>query len=783
MSYTEHHKMNEDFLKQFPLEGLKDMTLEQYTNLNRSDSFCYWIESKTEILGSVWGGSAYKFGIYQYDQKPKDGMTNRLYDDKYAWYSSLGTSSEEAFARVKEAVIKAAECGNKGDLKTIESIKALAPIIKWKIAFLYSNESIIPYYSLDRLRVIGEKMGMKDAKASSIAAIQEFLINERKGLDIHEYGKKLDDIWKESDKSAPSHSTKVWMWKGDKNTFKQEMLTAGDSVSDIIRDFESYTDYMTMRADVQQAINNTDVSVPDAYWKFMKDVQVGDIVVVFKNKQVGNSNHHIMYGWGVFTSEFINDKNSKHPLQRSVEWIKILDKPIESGVVKNKLFFHKTTETQAKEIIRLLSINETSPIDSPMATDMKYQQIIEIIKENYNLVLTGAPGTGKTYMAKAIAEEMEAEWEFVQFHPSYDYTDFVEGLRPTGDSGNFGFELRNGIFKEFCAKALQNLIDSKKSLQALQQENSVRDILDEFLEDAIEFGKTFKTAGTKNVFHVAENKERTVIVEVPANQKTSLVKLPKSELLTLLENKVEIFGGKDIQEYFKRKHRTQQDSYVYVLYNHVMKYEPKKKPVDVSLVKRKNYVFIIDEINRGEISKIFGELFFSIDPGYRGGRGRVKTQYQNMLEDDDIFKDGFFVPENVYIIGTMNDIDRSVESMDFAMRRRFTWKEVTPADTEAMLDTLPCSSEAKATMARLNKAISETDGLGAAYQIGPSYFLKLGKNGGDFNKLWEMSLEPLLKEYLRGFRKTSEILDKFSKAYFGTKEEQTTDSTELIDED
>ena len=783
MSYTEHHKINEDFLKQFPLEGLKDMTLEQYTNLNRSDSFCYWIESKTEILGSVWGGSAYKFGIYQYDQKPKDGMTNRQYDDKYAWYSSLGSSSGEAFARVKEAVIKAAECGNKGDLKAIESIKALSSIIKWKIAFLYSNESIIPYYSLDRLRVIGEKMGMKDAKTSPIAAIQEFLINERNGLDIHEYGKKLDDIWKESDASATSHIRKVWMWKGDINTFKQEKLTAGDSVSDKIQDFESYPDYQTMRDDVQKAINNTDVSVPDAYWKFMKDVHIGDIVVVFKNKQIGNSNHHIMYGWGVFTSEFINDKNCKHPLQRSVEWKYILDKPIASGVVKNKLFFHKTTETQAKEIIKLLNIDESLLIESPIVTDMKYKQIIEIIKENYNLVLTGAPGTGKTYMAKAIAEEMEAEWEFVQFHPSYDYTDFVEGLRPTGDSGNFGFELRNGIFKEFCAKALQNLIDSKKSLQALQQENSVRDILDEFLEDAIEFGKTFKTAGTKNVFHVAENKERTVIVEVPANQKTSLVKLPKSELLTLLENKVEIFGGKDIQEYFKRKHRTQQDSYVYVLYNHVMKYEPKKKPVDVSLVKRKNYVFIIDEINRGEISKIFGELFFSIDPGYRGGRGRVKTQYQNMLEDDDIFKDGFFVPENVYIIGTMNDIDRSVESMDFAMRRRFTWKEVTPADTEAMLDTLPCSSEAKATMARLNKAISETDGLGAAYQIGPSYFLKLGKNGGDFNKLWEMSLEPLLKEYLRGFRKTSEILDKFSKAYFGTKEEQTTDSTELIDED
>ena len=124
------------------------------------------------------------------------------------------------------------------------------------------------------------------------------------------------------------------------------------------------------------------------------------------------------------------------------------------------------------------------------------------------------------------------------------------------------------------------------------------------------------------------------------------------------------------------------------------------------------------------------------------------------------------MPENVYIIGTMNDIDRSVESMDFAMRRRFTWKEVMPSDTEYMLDTLDCAEEAKATMARLNKVIAETEGLGSAYMIGPAYFLKLGKNDRDFNKLWKMNIEPLLKEYLRGFRKSKEILDKFKKAYF-----------------
>lgn len=130
------------------------------------------------------------------------------------------------------------------------------------------------------------------------------------------------------------------------------------------------------------------------------------------------------------------------------------------------------------------------------------------------------------------------------------------------------------------------------------------------------------------------------------------------------------------------------------------------------------------------------------------------------------------MPENVYILATMNDIDRSVESMDFAMRRRFTWKEVTPTDTEAMLDTLSCANEAKATMNRLNNVIAETEGLGASYMIGPSYFLKLGENGGDFLKLWKMNIEPLLKEYLRGFRKADEIIDRFSKAFFNVKEKQ-----------
>ncbi|WP_153047908.1 AAA family ATPase, partial [Streptococcus suis] len=88
----------------------------------------------------------------------------------------------------------------------------------------------------------------------------------------------------------------------------------------------------------------------------------------------------------------------------------------------------------------------------------------------------------------------------------------------------------------------------------------------------------------------------------------------------------------------------------------------------------KPYVFIIDEINRGEMSKIFGELFFSLDPSYRGPKGAVFTQYANLHKNPT---EKFYIPENVYIIGTMNDIDRSVDTFDFAMRRRFTFIEIT----------------------------------------------------------------------------------------------------------
>lgn len=298
---------------------------------------------------------------------------------------------------------------------------------------------------------------------------------------------------------------------------------------------------------------------------------------------------------------------------------------------------------------------------------------IQLLKTNYNLIFTGAPGTGKTYLAREIAAEMigcnkddlndRDQFGFVQFHPSYDYTDFVEGLRPMLSGG---FQRTDGTFKAFCAKAA-----------------------------------------------IAETKDAE--------------KVKKQE----------------IKEEDKRK-----------------------------------YVFVIDEINRGEISKIFGELFFSIDPGYRKpeDRVRVKTQYQNLIRkgekikddagndtaDDYLFTEGFYVPSNVYIIGTMNDIDRSVESMDFAFRRRFAFYEILAKDRqEDILSKLSNKDEAIKKMTNLNAAIEKQEGFGPSYHIGPAYFKQIEKYNGDWEQLWKNHLYGVLFEYLRGVPDYKTILNEW----------------------
>lgn len=533
-----------------------------------------------------------------------------------------------------------------------------------------------------------------------------------------------------------------------------------------------------------------------------KSISKGDIIIL-KSTSTRGKNHDKPFmrikAVGLVESDIaVTETKEMTKCQCTVKYINTEEKDFNGEIYGSyRKTLHKA-DSELNEIIdyvnNILSDNRITTPDTTqkqtLKTNKRYQKYVDLLNEVHNLVLTGAPGTGKTYLAQKIAEEMGAETMFVQFHPSYDYTDFVEGLRPVERSdGQMGFERRDGVFKNFCKKAYKNIEDSRKTIQELEEEKSLEEKYNEVL-DKIENGEIndfkLKTDGKKmEVVKISDF--NNIILRTPSTttERTYTVSFDRiAKLAKVYPDLNSLNAISNINDAIRNAIGGCNASSYWAVLHEVYKQGRTIKRNVQSEIKRKPFVCIIDEINRGEASKIFGELFYAIDPGYRGKKENlVQTQYQNLIPETDVFAKGFYVPENVYILATMNDIDRSVESMDFAMRRRFTWKEITPNDTKAMLDKLYCANEAIATMVRLNTVIAETEGLGAAYQIGPAYYLKLNENGGDFKKLWEMNIEPLLKEYLRGFRKANEMLYKFRTAYFGTKEELVDNKTELIDED
>ena len=407
-----------------------------------------------------------------------------------------------------------------------------------------------------------------------------------------------------------------------------------------------------------------------------------------------------------------------------------------------------------------------------------------------NLILTGAPGTGKTHLAKNIAasiildkevnsyDELNSEekvmiknqMEFVQFHPSYDYTDFVEGIKPTKDKS---FERQDGIFKEFCKKALENYIDSKKKPVDIEKEKIIHKYLEMFIEDVnnyIDENKNpYPIVGLKKEYikpisriDYDKNTDYYNIYTLRGDGTSRKTRLNTRKLINIYIKYIEIKDKNyNVAELNKHLEITGHTSYIYGFYYAFdgAYGQQIQNEIDnannIHNIKLCNYVFIIDEINRGDLNKILGELFYAIDPGYRGEKGIVSTQYKTLIEEDDLFYKGFFIPENVYIIGTMNDIDRSVESMDFAIRRRFTWQEITSEMMEneilAQLKNTDLINQSKSRLKKLNSFL--TNLLGSEYNIGASYFLKLTECNNNFEELWENHLYGILYEYFRGYEK------------------------------
>lgn len=341
------------------------------------------------------------------------------------------------------------------------------------------------------------------------------------------------------------------------------------------------------------------------------------------------------------------------------------------------------------------AMNEKNKQDNSNLKDI-VKIVQEAIPKNKQVIFTGAPGTGKTYTVREVVKKLtdkdESRYKFVQFHPSYDYSDFVEGLRPvvTKDSPDPTFVRLDGTFKQFCRsiveKELETFCSGFRDLSAPEK----REKLKEYYDNAVKKGTS--------------QGEETV------------------------------------------------------------------------------YYFLIDEINRADLSKVFGELMFGLEESYRGIENRFDTQYKNLktyqVDPDtgiaspmafDCFADGFFIPHNLHLIGTMNDIDRSVESFDFALRRRFRWIDVKANKImESSLKAMgvPDPEDIARRASKMNNCLSGFSfGLGEAYHIGPAYFKSMSageKLKEDLKEVFSHRIEPLLREYTRGQNagKVEELIQK-----------------------
>ncbi|EGF9818676.1 AAA domain-containing protein, partial [Campylobacter jejuni] len=392
-------------------------------------------------------------------------------------------------------------------------------------------------------------------------------------------------------------------------------------------------------------------------------------------------------------------------------------------------------------------------------------------KENKNLslnqILYGPPGTGKTYhtIDKALEilgenlesrdrDEKKAKFDeyvkdgqivFITFHQSYGYEEFVEGIKPMinneANSQEIQYEIKDGIFKDICNRALENYENSNLNTEELREKIKLREKVEKFLNRLLETNEPISKTKGGNFFINSFNNNTIEIYSEDVERFDGIFKLSLSTFITLLKSNIEFNSAVEMfKKVFDRDYADRTHTYYFNLVNKFKEYEKqavlKTEDNKISSNSLNSYIIIIDEINRGNVSKIFGELITLIEPSKRiGEKEELKVTLPYSGEK-------FGVPKNVYIIGTMNTADRSITSLDTALRRRFEFIEMMPDVSKLSMD---CEG---INLQELLKAINTRIEylLDREKTIGHAFFVSV-ENLEDLKKVFQNKIIPLLQEY------------------------------------
>lgn len=811
------YQLKEDFLAEWPLSRIQEMSLDEYTNLDKT-SFCYWLEAKTTDLGSIWGGSAYKFGIY----KRKDTSTtitvdHRSTDGEFAWFSKYGQTKDEAFEKVRSLLVEIIINAQNNTIENIDEID-LGNAYKWKIAFLYSDFNIINIFKQESLLEAAKSIGFKE-KNNTYSALNKYIMSKKESSeDYFDFTQKL---WKVTSLNG---SIKYWLYSPGENAERWEEFYDLSIMAlgwDELGDLNNYDSKKAIKERLQELenVNSSKQNDSTANFDFYQEVNLGDIVIVKKGRSK-------LLGYGVVMSDYYYDQernnfkscrkvdwklkgnwkvdhslvlktlteitkySSEHPLFSKYYEKLLAIMGIDSSLKKNykedysnwlvkKIPKNSGAKSSYIRAIDLLSETLGYPIfeeNSFEKMDLLYEDLIveqreeggkywnakstsyglkgfysaaiktysdflkdylsnNIIMENLNFIaplnqiLYGPPGTGKTYntvleAAKIITgneaisydealkrfnDNLGTQIEFITFHQNYSYEDFIQGIRPDTENGKeLTFEKKDGVFKRIADRALKNLTDSEKPESAKKDFDIVFQEFISLLNEEEEIEVKMKQTS----FYITQVSERSI--EFRKNQGGSQHTLSINTLRKMYNDGVNeiILGG--LQPY----------------YNPILKVLLEKGKSHLPPVQKKNFVIIIDEINRANISRVFGELITLIEEDKRS-HGAIPMRVTLPSGDS------FIVPSNLYIIGTMNTADKSIALLDIALRRRFDFVPMYP-----LYDGLEKPIYDAELLQKINDAVLSRKNhdftIGHAYFMGKEYLLENTLN---------RKVIPLLLEY------------------------------------
>lgn len=774
----------DEFLSRWPIENLKAMTLAEYSRVGDKDCFTYWLEARTEGLGSIWGGSAFKFGVYaRKDRSPKQSERGVTYGSDYAWAVKYGATQDEAFATVLALVIQVAQAAQRRDLKAIESIN-LGPVTKWKIAFLYQDRAraqIVNIFQIDHLRV-----ALGSTQKLPASELHFRLEAERGSRHLLEYG---DLLW-----------NKIQAVEAALLTTKdaQQFLQESDRFDAIKPPTERMAGFR-MREGGRELALALDNKVPTLYlsagpWMATAGAALSSIV------------------------EYPPEKTRTSGIQANA-----------TTLAKGNAIVKVTVSTLAA-MVQLCAAYEDAEPDSERLSETSMPAANDTIA--LNQIFYGPPGTGKTYRCihealriadpsflRAHSQDRVAQKarfdelveiqrvRFVTFHQSFSYEDFVEGIRPVPDEdGQLRYEPVDGLFKLICNAAqvqvtrqadappnLEGRTIWKMSLGNTQLDES--DIYDECMNNGyalLGYGGSIDFTGCQSAkdvlqrYKVAGNTDLTVSDFAVGSVATFMLKMKVGDLIVVTDGNYkfraigqvtgpyEYAPRQDPSEGFSQKRRVQwfREYTPSLPYDRILKkqfvqrtiYELHSGTLDreklSSLLAEKteglntnnsvsdtqgdisaaSCVLIIDEINRGNVSRIFGELITLLEESKRKGQPEaleVVLPYS---------KERFSIPKNVYLIGTMNTTDRSLTGLDIALRRRFSFVELPPLPE--LLDDVVIEDIGIGDLLRaINERVEVL--LDRDHCIGHAYFLPLKTNRSLdlLASIFRRQILPLLQEY------------------------------------